>query len=62
MKKERKIITVCEEDIKKILAKEYGAYYKDVHILHEDYEFSGLSGHAIPATRYMAKISVDKEE
>ena len=62
MKKECKIITVCEEDIKKILAKEYGVHCKDVHIQHENYEFSGLSGHAIPATRYMAKILVNKEE
>ena len=37
-------------------AKEYGVRCKDVHIQHENYEISGLSGHAIPATRYMAKI------
>ena len=62
MEKEYKIITVCEEDIKKVLAKEYGVHCKGVRIQHENYEFSGLSGHAIPATRYMAKILVNKEE
>ena len=62
MEKKHKIITVCEEDIKKVLAKEYGVHCEDVHIQHENYEFSGLSGHAIPTTRYMAKILVNKEE
>ena len=62
MKKEHKIITVCEEDIKNVLAKEYGVHCKHVYILHENYEISGLSGHAIFATRYMAKIVVNKEK
>ncbi len=62
MEKKRKIITLYEEDIKKVLAKEYGVPCEDVRIQHENYEFSGLSGHAIPATRYMTKILVNKEE
>ena len=61
MKKKPTIITLDENEIKKILAKKYGADYKDVHLLNADYEISGYSDHAVPTTRYIARIRIDKK-
>ena len=55
----RKSIEVSEYEIKEMLAEKYEASIEDIHLLHYEYEVSGLSGHSITTTGYKAKILID---